>query len=103
MWGSVTIYAVNYYFGTEVWKIPLFGSSLSCGHFIEVFLYVGAMSNLPMVFYNLYRSYKDKTGKMRNFVECMRPLVPLILFLAVSCLWVHKSPNKIVERDPRAV
>lgn len=103
MWGSVTIYAVNYVFGTGIWKIPLFGSNLSCGHFIEVFLYVGAMSNLPMVFYNLYRSYADKSGKMRNFVECMRPLVPLILFLGVSCVWVHKSPNKIVETDPRAV
>jgi ethanolaminephosphotransferase len=103
MWGSVAIYVINYVFGTEIWKIPILGSSLSGGHFIEAFLYFGAMSNLPMVFYNLYRSYNDKTGKMRSFTESMRPLVPLFFFLAVSSLWVHKSPNRIVETDPRAV
>lgn len=51
----------------------------------------------------MYKSYKDKTGKMRSFVECVRPLVPLALFLLVSVLWAHYSPNKIVERDSRAV
>jgi ethanolaminephosphotransferase len=103
MWGSVAIYAVNYVFGTGIWKIPLSANGLTCGHFLEAVLYLGAMSNLPMVFYNLYRSYKDKTGKMRSFTECMRPLVPLIFFLAISIVWAHKSPNRILETDPRAV
>lgn len=103
MWGSVAIYAVNYIWGAEIWKIPLSKDGLMCGHFLEAALYLGAMSNLPMVFYNLYRSYKDKTGKMRSFVECIRPMVPLFLFLAVSVLWAHKSPNRIIETDPRAV
>lgn len=103
MWGSVAIYAVNYFYGTEIWKAPLSANGLTCGHFLEAVLYFGAMSNLPMVFHNLYRSYRDKTGKMRNFVECVRPLVPLLLFLAVSVLWAHKSPNRIIETDPRAV
>lgn len=103
MWGSVGIYAINYIFGAEVWKVPLSDKGLMCGHFLEAILYVGALSNLPMVFYNLYKSYKDKTGKMRSAKEMVRPLVPLFLFLAVSVLWAHKSPNRIVERDPRAV
>lgn len=103
MWGSVAIYAVNWFFGADVWKVPLSANGLTCGHFLEAILYFGAMSNLPMVFYNLYRSYKDKTGKMRNWVECLRPLVPLLLFLTISLLWAHKSPNKIVETDARAV
>jgi ethanolaminephosphotransferase len=103
MWGSVAIYAVNYIFGAEMWKVPLSANGLSCGHFLEAVLHCGALSNLPMVFWNLYRSYKDKTGKMRNFTECMRPLMPLFLFFAISLLWAHKSPNRIVETDPRAV
>ncbi|CRK99640.1 CLUMA_CG012951, isoform A [Clunio marinus] len=103
MWGSVAIYAVNYFCGAAIWKIPLSVNGLMCGHFLEFVLYFGAMSNLPMVFYNLYRSYKDKTGKMRSFVECNRPLIPLLLFLAVSILWAQKSPNRIIETDPRAV
>lgn len=103
MWGSVAIYAVNYVYGAEIWKIPLSASGLTCGHFLEAILYFGACSNIPMVIYNLYRSYKDKTGKMRTFVECVRPLIPLLLFLGVSILWAHKSPNRIIETDPRAV
>lgn len=103
MWGSVGIYAVNYVWNTDIWKVPLSANGLTCGHFLEVVLYLGACSNIPMVIYNLYRSYKDKTGKMRSFTECVRPLIPLLLFLAVSILWAHKSPNRIVETDPRAI
>lgn len=102
MWGSVAIYAISAY-RTDIWKTPLSDNGLTCGHFLEVVLYFGACSNIPMVIYNLYRSYKDKTGKMRSFVECVRPLIPLILFLAVSIAWAHKSPNRIIETDPRAV
>lgn len=103
MWGSVGIYAVLYIFGADAWKAPLSNNGLMCGHFLEAILYFGAISNMPMVFYNLYHSYKDKTGKMRSAKECIRPLVPLFLFLVVSVLWAHYSPNKIVETDPRAV
>lgn len=103
MWGSVAIYFVNFYFGADVWKVPLTESGLMCGHFLEAVLYIGAMSNLPMVFYNLYRSYKDKTGKMRDLKECMRPMAPLVFFLVISILWAHYSPNNIVKNHPRAV
>lgn len=103
MWGSVAIYAANYMYGAEIWKVPLTASGLKVGHFLELVLYLGACSNIPMVIFNLYRSYKDKTGKMRSFVECIRPLIPLILFGVISITWAHKSPNRIIETDPRAV
>lgn len=103
MWGSVGIYAINYVYKADIWKVPLTANGLTCGHFLEAVLYFGACSNIPMVIYNLYRSYKDKTGKMRNFIECVRPMIPLVLFLAVSIVWAHYSPNRIVETDPRAV
>ena len=103
MWGSTAIYFVNWYFGADLWKVSLSSRGLTCGHFLEAILYFGALSNLPMVVYNLYRSHKDKTGKMRTFKEAMRPLVPLLLFLLVSIVWAHKSPNNIIETDPRAV
>jgi ethanolaminephosphotransferase len=103
MWGSTIMYLATFAFGSQIWKYPLSASGLTCGHFLECVLHVSALSNIPMVFYNLYRSYADKTGKMRNFVECMRPLVPLIIFLAISLLWAHYSPSNIVYNDSRAV
>ncbi|ETN62384.1 phosphatidyltransferase [Anopheles darlingi] len=61
------------------------------------------MSNLPMVVYNMYRSYKDRTGKMRTVKEAMRPLFTYGTFMFVCLLWVFVSPSDIMNRDPRAV
>lgn len=103
MWGSTFMYLGAYFFGSGIFHVPLTPSGLTCGHFLELVLHISALSNIPMVFYNLYRSYKDKTGKMRSFSECVRPLVPLSIFLGISLLWAHYSPNNIVHNDPRAV
>lgn len=103
MWGSVAIYSISWLFGGDIWQVPLTASGVTSGSFLEAVLYIGAFSSLPMVFYNIYRSYKEKTGKMRSFKECFRPLVPLVAFFLISILWAHTSPNKIVETDPRIV
>lgn len=103
MWGSTLMYLATWFWGEHIWKIPLLANGLTCGHLLEYVLHISAVSNIPMVFYNLYRSYADKTGKMRSFVECIRPLIPLAIFLAISLLWAHYSPNNIVYNDPRAV
>jgi ethanolaminephosphotransferase len=102
MWSSTLVYLVTFAYG-DVWKIPLFGTELNSGHFLEYVLHISASTNLPMVFYNIYRSYADKTGKMRSFSECIRPLIPLVAFLGITTFWVKYSPNNIVEKDPRAV
>lgn len=69
----------------------------------EYVLYICAFANAPLVLWNVYRSYADKTGKMRNCLECIRPLIPLTIFFCISALWVHYSPNDIVYNHPRAV
>lgn len=51
----------------------------------------------------VYRSYRDKTGKMRTFPEAIRPLVPLILLFAISTIWIMYSPNNILDKDPRII
>lgn len=48
-----------------------------------------------------FRSYRDKTGKMRSFMEAIRPLIPLTVFFLISCLWAIFSPNNIIDKDPR--
>ncbi|KAL7026817.1 hypothetical protein ACKWTF_005181 [Chironomus riparius] len=103
MWGSTLMFMASYIWGCWIWSVPLFGTSLNCGHLMEYVLHITALGNIPVVFYNLYRSYADKTGKMRSFVECIRPLIPLSIFLLLSTVWVHYSPSNIVYNHPRAV
>lgn len=56
-----------------------------------------------MVFYNLYRSYADKTGKMRSFTECIRPLISPAIFLLIMLTWLRFSPTNIINNHPRAI
>jgi ethanolaminephosphotransferase len=102
MWGSTFMYLAAFFWGSGIYHVPLI-HGYTCGHLLEYVLHISALSNLPMVGYNLYRSYADKTGKMRTFTECVRPLVPLASFVAISLLWAHFSPNQIINNDPRAV
>jgi ethanolaminephosphotransferase len=103
MWGSTLMYLVTYIWGADIWKYPMSANGYTCGHFLEILLHFSALSNIPMVFYNLYKSYADKTGKMRTFFECIRPLIPLSIFIVISILWAQYSPNNIIDTDPRAV
>lgn len=48
-----------------------------------------------------FRSYKDKTGKMRSFFEAARPLYPLFALFLISSAWALFSANRILEKDPR--
>lgn len=70
----------------------------------EILLYVSAIaSNLPVILRNIYLSYRDKTGHMRSFTEAVRPLVPLFVFFTICTVWVTKSPNNILEKEPRVI
>jgi hypothetical protein len=51
----------------------------------------------------IFSSYKTGTGKNRPLLEAMRPLYPLVAFVALSYYWVRTSPNDIMDLDPRAV
>lgn len=103
MWTSIIIYLVNWYFGANVWSFQLTQGGLKPGNCLETILYTGALMEVPLVFYHIYKSYKDKTGKMRSFFECIRPLIPLVCFIVVIITWINNSPSNIIERDPRAV
>lgn len=102
MWGSTIMYMITWYWGFEFWKNDLpFG--IPMGATMEFLLHISAMANIPMVIYNVYRSYKYKTGKLRPFSEAARPMYPFLLFMFLLLFWAHKSPSNIVEKDPRAL
>ncbi|XP_063218026.1 ethanolaminephosphotransferase 1 [Bacillus rossius redtenbacheri] len=103
MVATIIIFLITSVCGHEVWRFTLPGN-ISAGVMFELTFYFCALaSNLPMCLWNVYKSYRDKTGKMRSFSEANRPLVPVLVFLALGTLWVTRSPFSVVEMDPRCV
>ncbi|PNF19293.1 hypothetical protein B7P43_G07517 [Cryptotermes secundus] len=100
---AILIFVITSVFGRQVWEFSLPGG-ISSGHMFELTFYICAMaSNIPMSLWNIYKSYRDRTGKMRPFSEAVKPLVPVTLFLIVCTVWVVYSPVDIVNLDPRCV
>ncbi|XP_046386847.1 ethanolaminephosphotransferase 1-like [Ischnura elegans] len=103
MLATILVFAITSVCGHQVWKFNMPGD-VSAGHMFELLFYVSAIvTNLPVALWNIYRSYKDKTGKMRTFYEAVRPLVPVVTFIALSAIWVLYSPSDIMNADPRCV
>ncbi|XP_012257920.1 ethanolaminephosphotransferase 1-like [Athalia rosae] len=103
MLATIIVFILTSIGGHEAWKFMLPGG-ISAGIMFETLLYVSAIiSNLPVVLWNIYKSYRDKTGKMRSLPEAIRPLVPAVLFFAIATFWVTCSPNNILEKDPRII
>ncbi|CAB3223752.1 unnamed protein product [Arctia plantaginis] len=101
MIGSCILLLVTSVFGPKVWHVQLPGG-ISPGVIFEFVLYFSAMiTSQTVILWNIYKSYRDRTGKMRSFSEAIRPLVPLFLFFALSSLWAMYSPNDIINRAPR--
>ncbi|XP_058061160.1 ethanolaminephosphotransferase 1 isoform X2 [Anopheles bellator] len=100
MWGVSITLAITGIFGAEFWQIPVFGMK-PC-HIFELTLYVSAIiTSHPIIITNIYKSYRDKTGKMRSFKEAIRPLVPLASLFVLCTLWVLLSRNGIIDMEPR--
>ncbi|XP_039299223.1 ethanolaminephosphotransferase 1-like isoform X1 [Nilaparvata lugens] len=102
MLGTTGVFLVTYFCGQQCWKFNVYGD-FSTGHCLELLFYLSSiLTSIPIVLYNIYASYRDKTGKMRSFTEANRPLVPLAALMFICALWVYNSPSNIVAKDPRA-
>ncbi|CAH1126507.1 unnamed protein product [Ceutorhynchus assimilis] len=103
MCGMIVVFFITGVAGSNLWQYSLPGG-ITNGLIVEVVLYISSTStNWPMVFSNIYKSYRDKTGHMRTFPEAVRPLIPLVGVFSITLLWVMTSPWDILDRDPRAV
>nr|CAH7724305.1 unnamed protein product [Callosobruchus chinensis] len=102
MWGTIITFFITGLFGSEMWHFRIWG--FNAGNMFEMLLYVSSLiSNVPVVIYNIYLSYKNRTGHMRPISEAVRPLISVGLFFALTLLWVCYSPCNIVDKDPRAL
>lgn len=101
MVGGTGLYLATAIGGYEMWKHH-FPGGISAGTVVEVTLYLGSIGlALPTALRNVYRSYRDRTGKMRTFVEAIRPLVSLFVGFALALVWVLCSKNDILKLDLR--
>ncbi|CAH4037838.1 ethanolaminephosphotransferase 1 [Pieris brassicae] len=101
MIGSCILLLVTSVIGPQAWHVGLPGG-LTPGIIFEVTLYLSAMlTSQTVILWNIYKSYRDKTGKMRSFTETIRPLIPLAVFFVLSSIWALYSPTDIINRGPR--
>ncbi|KPI96782.1 PREDICTED: ethanolaminephosphotransferase 1 [Papilio xuthus] len=101
MIGSCILLLVTSAVGPRTWHAQLPGG-LSPGFLFEIVLYFSAIiTSQTVILWNIYKSYRDGTGKMRPLLEAVRPLVPLAAFFALSSAWALYSPNDILNRGPR--
>jgi len=101
MVGGTILYALTSIFGYQMWKFQLPGGG-SPGALAEFCLYGGCFGvALPVTLRNIYRSYRDGTGKMRPFLEAIRPMVSILIAMVLCLVWALASPNQVLQRDTR--
>ena len=101
MVGGTILYSLTSIFGYQTWKFKLPGE-VSPGLLLQIMLYFGTFGlSIPVALRNIYRSYRDATGKMRTFSEAVRPLISFFLGMGISTVWALWSPNNVLEEDTR--
>ena len=101
MVGGTILYTLTSILGYKTWKFLLPGG-VSPGLLLQIMLYFGTFGlSVPVALRNIYRSYRDATGKMRSFSEAVRPLVSFFLGMTISTAWALWSPNGILDKDTR--
>ncbi|OWR48307.1 ethanolaminephosphotransferase 1 like protein [Danaus plexippus plexippus] len=101
MLGSCILLLVTSLIGPSAWHVTLPGG-LTPGVVFEIVLYFSAIiTSQTVILWNIYKSYRDGTGKMRPFIEAVRPLFPLAIFFILSTAWALYSPNDVINKGPR--
>lgn len=95
------IYIMTGLYGQQIWKFVIWGG-VSSGVMFEFMMYAGSLgTSVPMSFWNIYKSYRDQTGKMLGWGEALRPLLNPLVFFILSTIWVVASSLDIANYDPR--
>jgi len=94
------VLALTSLIGPWIWIRTYFG--IRPRVFFEIILFTsGPITSHWVSLYNIYLSYKNKTGKMRPPMEAMRPLFPFASMIVISTIWALFSHNNIVDLQPR--
>ncbi|CAG9792772.1 unnamed protein product [Diatraea saccharalis] len=101
MWVSSLLFLVPGLYGPRVYHIYLFGYKFV--NVLEVVVHAtGLFTTLPIAFYNVYMAKKNNTIIYKSILDMVRPVWSMLIMNATILVWVIKSPNNILEYDPKA-
>ena len=101
MLGGTILYLITGLAGYELWKFHLPGG-YSAGPLLEGTLYFATFGlSFPVTVRNIYDSYRNGTGKMRPFLEAVRPLASFVIAMVLCMIWAFNSRNHVLESDVR--
>ncbi|XP_058977316.1 ethanolaminephosphotransferase 1-like isoform X2 [Musca domestica] len=101
MWGvSITLFLTTV-IGPGIWRARTI-FNLSMANVFEIILIgSGIVTSHPIIIKNIYMSYKNKTGKMRPFLEAVRPMFPFLWLFFFTTIWAFYSRNNVLSLEPR--
>lgn len=70
---------------------------------LSVFAVLLVVLGVGVACMNVIRSYRDKSGNMLSLSECIRPLVPCLLWFSLITTWIYISPTNILHHHTRMV
>ncbi|XP_037052461.1 ethanolaminephosphotransferase 1-like [Bradysia coprophila] len=101
MFGCTLAPLAAFMFGPQIYIRDKSVPKLSVPTYKKIIYISSVFANYPMVAWNIYKSYRDKTGHMRSFHEALKPLYTFFGFFIVATAWGYYSPNRILELHPR--
>ncbi|XP_055375949.1 ethanolaminephosphotransferase 1 isoform X2 [Condylostylus longicornis] len=101
LWAVTLTLLLTYFVGPWIWRCQLPYGLTTANGFEIVMWSTSLLSNHPIVALNIYKSYVNKTGKMRSFFEAARPLFPLLWLCIITLIWIFGSRNSIIDLEPR--
>ncbi|XP_068625149.1 ethanolaminephosphotransferase 1-like [Battus philenor] len=101
MWAAVILFLVAGVFGPGCFKTFVFGE-VTFAQALELAIHAtGLFTTLPVSIYNVYLSYRNRTGNSYSLSEAVRPLWSICSMVAVMTYWGLRSHN-VMESYPRA-
>lgn len=102
MWMSSLLFILEGVYGPGIFKFYIFGGHSFVSIFEVIIHLVGLLTTLPVAIYNVYMSYKTRTGRMYSIPGALKPLSSITIVTVPMVLWGYYSVNTITEQYPRA-
>ncbi|XP_065358010.1 ethanolaminephosphotransferase 1 [Calliphora vicina] len=103
MWGvSLTLFLTTLV-GPGIWRYRTFFNLSMANLFEFTLIGSGIFTSHPIIIKNIYMSYKNKTGKMRPFLDAVRPMFAFLWLFLFTTIWVLFSRNHILELEARTM
>ncbi|KAF0302685.1 Ethanolaminephosphotransferase 1 [Amphibalanus amphitrite] len=101
------LYLATFFGDYTVWKWSLYNAAdgtpiITAGATFEILMWVGSLgSALPVTLWNIYKSYRDGTGKGRSLGAALLPLLSPCILLGTATAWALLSPSDVINVDLR--